>query len=208
MTLTSDIGARSGPATAAIRRMHAHTQLVRALRWLAPASIIALLAVVAAYVADEAVRSSHAAVKDTPTQIRMVNPHFVGRDDQGRAYNMFARAAQRDDADMQRVDLTAPVMVMDIDSPRPKTITADRGVYDERTRLLHLMDHVRIDDSAASTIATNDALVDTKAGVVTGVAPIAAQSPTGAIQASSYSASEKGQRVILHGDVHGQLKGR
>lgn len=208
MTLTSDVGSTRPAAAVIRRRMKGHTRAVRVLRWLAPAIIVALLAVIAAYVAAEAVRTSHAGAKDTPTEIRMVNPHFVGRDDQGRAYNIFARAAQREDADMQRVDLIAPVMVMDVDSQRPKTITADHGVYDERTRLLHLTDHVRIDDSAASTIATNDALVDTKAGVVTGGAPIAADSPTGAIQAGSYTASEKGQHVVLHGGVHGQLKGR
>jgi len=208
VTLTSDVGSTRPAAAVIRRRMQVHTRVVRVLRWLAPATIVALLAVIGAYVAAEAVRSSHAGMKDTPTEIRMVNPHFLGRDDQGRAYNMFARAAQREDADMQRVDLTAPVMVMDIDSPHPKTLTADHGVYDERTRILHLTGHVRIDDSAASTIATNDAIVDTKAGVVSGLAPVAANSPTGAIQAGSYTAIEKGQHVILHGGVHGQLKGR
>jgi lipopolysaccharide export system protein LptC len=208
VTLTSDVGSTRPAAAVIRRRLRGHTRVVRVLRWLAPATIVALLAVIAAYVVAEAVRTSHAGVKDTPTEIRMVDPHFVGRDDQGRAYSIFARAAKREDADMQRVDLTAPVMVMDTDSARPKTITADHGVYDERTRLLHLTDHVRIDDSAASTIATNDAMVDTRLGVVTGVTPISANSPTGAIQAGSYTAIEKGQHVILHGGVHGQLKGR
>ena len=208
MTLTSDVDSTRPAAAAIRRRMRGHTRLVHVLRWLAPATIVALLAVIAGYVAAEAARSSHAGVKDTPTEIRMVNPRFVGRDDQGRAFNIFARAAQRENADMQRVDLTAPVMKMDIDGPRPKTISADHGVYDERTRLLHLTDHVRIDDSTASTIATNDAMVDTKSGVVTGVAAIAASSPAGAIQAGSYTVSEQDQHVVLHGGVHGQLKGR
>ena len=55
-----------------------------------------------------------------PTQIRMIGPHFIGRDDQGRAFNLAARVAVRDDADMQRVCLGQPVMVMDVDSAAPE----------------------------------------------------------------------------------------
>lgn len=209
MTFTNDASAISRPPVSIIRRrVRGHTRLVRLLRWLLPAAIVGLLGVIGAYVAAETMRSAKASIKDTPTQIRMINPHFVGRDDQGRAFNLFARAAQREDADMQRVDLTFPVMVMDQDGARPKTITADSGVYDENTRLLHLRNHVRVDNSAASTLATDDALVDTRASTVTGVSPIAANSPTGSIQAGSYSASEKGGHVVMHGGVHGQLKGR
>ena len=74
----------------------------------------------------------------------MIAPHFIGRDDQGRAFNLAARIAVRDDADLQRVILTAPSMAMDVDTPQPKTITADRGVYDEDTRILRLVGHVRV----------------------------------------------------------------
>ena len=76
----------------------------------------------------------------------MVGPHFIGRDNQGRAFNLAARLAVRDDTNMQQVLLDSPVIVMDVDSAHPKTLTADHGVYDEDTRLLHLNGHVRVDD--------------------------------------------------------------
>jgi lipopolysaccharide export system protein LptC len=209
VTLTSNLGDSPGSdSTIMRRRLRGHTRLVHALRWVMPVGIVALLGLLAAFVAAEAMRSAHAGIKDVPTEIRMVNPHFVGRDDQGRSFNMSARQAAREDADMQRVDLVAPVMIMDMDGPRPKTLTADRGVYDESTRLLRLHGHVRIDDSAASTVATEDAVVDTKAGTVTGKSAIAANSPTGAVQAGSYTVDEHSQHVILRGGVHGQIKGR
>jgi lipopolysaccharide export system protein LptC len=99
-------------------------------------------------------------------------------------------------------------MVMDEGGPRPKTLTSDRGAYNENTRILRLNGHVRVDDSAASTLATNEAVVDTKAGTVSGVTPIAAASPTATIQAGHYAASEKGGHVTLTGGVHAVLKGR
>jgi lipopolysaccharide export system protein LptC len=105
------------------------------------------------------------------------------------------------------VHLTRPVMVLDVDSPHPKTLTSDFGVYDEDTRMLRLDGHVRVDDSTNSTAGTSEALVDTRAGTVTGVHAMSGTGPMGQIQAGSYTALQKGQTIIMHGGVHAVLKG-
>jgi len=209
LTFSPLTGARSSSVSALIRRQaRAHSRLVLALRWLLPTLILGMFGLLAAFVVSEALRAAAAQPKELPTQIRMIGPHFIGRDDKGRAFNLASRVAVRDDADMQRVYLGQPVMVMDSDTPHPKTLTADRGVYDEDTRILHLMGHVRVDDAAASTVGSNEALVDTRAGTVTGVSPIAASGPMGSIQGGSYTATEKSGTVVMHGGVHAVLKGR
>ena len=209
MTVSPITGARPSSASALIRRRaRAHSRLVFLLRWLLPTLILAMLGLLAAFVVSEALRAAAARPKELPTQIRMISPHFIGRDDKGRAFNLASRVAVRDDADMQRVYLGQPVMVMDSDTPHPKTLTADRGVYDEDTRILRLTGHVRVDDAAASTVGSNEALVDTRAGTVTGVSPIAASGPMGSIQGGSYTATEKSGTVVMHGGVHAELKGR
>ena len=190
------------------RRARAHSRLVKVLRWLLPTLILALLGLLGAFVVGQAVRAAAARPREMPTQIRMVSPHFIGRDNQGRAFNLASRLALRDDTNMQRVFLTFPVIVMDVDSVHPKTLTSDRGVYDEDTHMLRLNGHVRIDDSTASTVATDEALVDTKAGTVSGVSALNGNGPMGQIHAGSYTATEKGQVLIMHGGVHAQLKGR
>lgn len=209
MSVSPLTGARSSSVSALIRRRaRAHSRLVLALRWLLPTLILGMIGLLGAFVVSEALRAAAAQPKELPTQIRMIGPHFIGRDDKGRAFNLASRLALRDDADMQRVYLGQPVMVMDSDTPHPKTLTADRGVYDEDTRILHLMGHVRVDDAAASTVGSNEALVDTRAGTVTGVSPIAASGPMGSIQGGSYTATEKSGTVVMHGGVHAVLKGR
>jgi len=190
------------------RRARAHSRLVLAMRWVLPTLILALLGLLGAFVIGQAVRAAAARPKEMPTQIRMVGPHFIGRDNQGRAFNLAARLAVRNDSNMQQVMLGSPVIVMDVDSDHPKTLTADHGVYDEDTHLLHLNGHVRVDDAAASTVATDEALVDTKAGTVSGVSALNGTGPMGQIHAGHYRAAEKGQTVILSGGVHAQLKGR
>jgi len=178
------------------------------MRWLLPTLILALFCLLGAFVIGQAVRAAAARPKEMPTQIRMIGPHFIGRDNQGRAFNLAARLAVRNDADMQQVLLGAPVIVMDVDSEHPKTLTADHGVYNEDTHLLHLTGHVRVDDAAASTVGTEEALIDTKAGTVVGGAALNGDGPMGEIHAGRYQATEKGQKLILSGGVHAQLKGR
>jgi lipopolysaccharide export system protein LptC len=176
-----------------------------ALRWLLPTLILAMLGLLGAFVVAQALRAAAARPKDIPTEIRMVSPHFVGRDDHGRAFNLSSSLAVRDDANLQRVYLSAPRLVMDVDTPQPKTMTADKGVYDEDTRMLRLTGHVRVDDATASTVGTPEALIDTRAGTVTGAAGLAGNGPMGAVRANSYTASKDG-KVTLHGGVHATLK--
>ena len=183
MTYTPAAGAPgSSAATLIRRRARAHSRLVMLLRWLLPTLILALFGLLGAFVVDQAMRAAAVRPREIPQQIRMISPHFIGRDDQGRAFDLAARLAVRDDTDMQLVVLSSPVLVLDVESPHPKTLTADRGVYDEKTRLLHLTGHVRVDDSTASTVATDEALVDTKAGTVTGVSKLAGSGPMGGVK--------------------------
>jgi lipopolysaccharide export system protein LptC len=208
LTVTPLTGVRSSSVNAEIRRRaRAHSRLVFALRWLLPTFILAMLGLLGAFVVADAMRAAAARPKELPTQIRMISPHFLGRDDQGRAFNLAARLAVRDDSDMQRVHLTFPVMVLDVDSDHPKTLTADHGVYDEDTRMLRLKGHVRVDDSTASTAGTDEALVDTRAGTVSGASPVSGAGPMGQIHAGSYTALQKGQIIVMHGGVHAVLKG-
>ncbi|HVN01667.1 MAG TPA: LPS export ABC transporter periplasmic protein LptC [Caulobacteraceae bacterium] len=209
MTFTTAEGVSRRSAAALIRRRaRTHSRLVFVVRWLLPTIILALLSLLGVFVVSQALRAAASKPREIPTEIRMVSPHFIGRDDQGRAFDLAARLAVRDDANMQHVVLGSPVLVLDVESAHPKTLTADRGVYDEKTRLLRLTGHVRVDDSTASTVATDEALVDTKAGVVTGVSSLNGSGPMGMISAGSYSASEKGQTLELHGGVHAELKGK
>jgi lipopolysaccharide export system protein LptC len=208
--LTFSSAADLSPTPASVRarrRARGHTRLVRVLRWLLPTLILALLGLLGAFVIGEAMRASHARPQESPTDIRMVSPHFVGRDSQGRAFNLVARLARRDDIDLQRIFLASPIMKLDVDSPHPKTLTADRGVYDEDTRMLRLNGHVRVDDAAASTVGGEEALVDTRAGTVSGVSGVSGTGPMGAIQAQSYTANRNNGTIVMHGGVHAVLRG-
>jgi len=188
-------------------KARAHSRFVRILRVALPLTMVAVVASLAGMVISHAMRREAAAHKDSDTPIRMTNPHFFGRDNQGRAFTLGARQAARDEGSFQTVLLQYPTLTLDSGGPHPATLTADAGVYHEDSRLLLLKGHVRGDSQKTAQFATDEALVNTKTGVVTGPSALAAKGAPGDVNAKSFDVFEKGDRVIFKGGVHARLNG-
>jgi lipopolysaccharide export system protein LptC len=186
-------------------RARVHSRVVRTLRWLLPAIMVAVIAALATLVVIHAIKRQAAARDEASTPIEMVNPHFFGRDNQGRAFTLGARRASRDEASFQRVLLVYPSVNLDEGGAHPSTLTADHGVYHEDTRLLYLQGHVRASNAAASRFATDEAVVDTRTGAVKGAGPLAGATPVGQVKSGSFDVFDKGDRVVFTGGVHARL---
>jgi lipopolysaccharide export system protein LptC len=199
--------AHAGPRASRLPRGKArvHSGLVHVLRWVLPTIMVLVVAALAGLVAVHAIKRQAAAHKDATTPIRMVNPHFFGRDNQGRAFTLGARQAARDEQSFQKVLLVYPSVTLDVDGLHPSTLTADHGVYHEDTRILYLKGHVRADNAKASTFATDEAVVDTRTGVVKGASALSSQTPVGNVKSGSFDVYDKGDRVIFKGGVHARL---
>src|SRR5579859_98053 len=186
-------------------KARAHSALVRVLRWVLPMIMIGVVGALVALVVAHAVRRHDAVHRDAATPIEMVNPHFFGRDTQGRAYTLGARQAARDEQSFQRVLLSYPSVTLDTQGPHPSTLTADQGVYHEDTRMLYLKGHVRADNAKASRFASDQAVVNTRTGVVTSPSALAGETPVGDVQSHSFDIFDKGARVVFKGGVHARL---
>ncbi len=208
-SLNSTLATNGHPRSPAARlprgKARAHSLLVRVLRLVLPAIMLAVIVALAALVGVHAIRRQAAAHKDAATPIRMVNPHFFGRDNQGRAFTLGARQAARDEQSFQKVLLSYPSVTLDVDGAHPSTLTADNGVFHEDTRMLFLKGHVRADNSKLSTFATDQALVDTRTGVVNGASALSSRTPVGDVKSGSFDVYDKGDRVIFKGGVHARL---
>ncbi len=196
-------GHAAGPPPRGKTRVH--SVLVRILRWLLPAIMLAVVLALAALVAVHAVRRHADATKEASSPIRMVNPHFFGRDNQGRAFTLAAHQASRDEASFQRVLLVYPSVILGVGGPHPSMLTADHGVYQEDTRLLYLQGHVRANNAQASRFATDQAIVDTRTGAVKGAGALAGQTAAGNVKSGSFDVYDKGNRVVFTGGVHARL---
>ena len=185
-----------------------HSQIVRALRVLLPLTMLGVIAALAGLVVMHAIRRQQATRLDVTAPIHMVNPHFFGRDTQNRPYTLSAREASRDPASFQRVLLSGPLIVLDTGAARPARLTADKGVYKEDTRILVLTGHVRGVDAKNVQFASDEAVVDTRTGKVSGPRALANDPLQGAIQSKTFEVEDKGDRVIMKGGVHARLNAR
>lgn len=189
-------------------KARSHSLFVRFLRIALPVLMVGVITTLAVLVAQHALRRHAAARQDISTPIRMTNPHFFGRDNQGRAFTLGARQAARDERSLQVVLLQFPVLTLDAGGTHPSSLTADSGVYHEDTRMLLLHGHVRGDNAANARFATNDAIVNTRTGSVTGPGTLATQTAQGAVKSNAYDVYNKGDRVIFKGGVHARLNSR
>ena len=182
--------------------------IIRTLRWLLPLIMIGMVALLVGLVVRHSERRRAASNREAQAPIRMVNPKFFGRDTQGRPYILGATQAARDEASLEVVRLRNPIVTLDMDGPHPSTLTADTGVYREDTRILYLKGHVKADSDRTSRFATDEAVVNTQTGMVTGPAALSSQTPVGDLQSRSFDVFDKGKRVVFKGGVHARLNGR
>jgi len=185
-----------------------HSRVVRLLRVVLPLIMVGMIAVLIGLAGLHALRRHDSAQREAAAPIRMVNPHFYGRDNQGRAYTLGASQASRDDKSFQKVLLRDPAVTLDFGGLHPSHLTADTGIYLEDTRILYLRGHVRGDRAATSTLSTDQAVVNTRTGEVNGAGAIDANTPLGALNSKSFDVYDKGDRVIFKGGVHARLNSR
>ena len=141
--------------------------------------------------------------------VRMVNPRFQGRDERGRAFILAAQQAQRDARDFNRVLLQGPVLELQTHADRtPMRVTARSGVYLENTQVMTLEGEVRLVDPSGWRFATERAVVDTRRDTITGDKRIEGVGPTQRISGDTYAIYNRGERVIIRGNVRSTVNAR
>lgn len=187
-----------------IERWRRRSAVVHVLRLVGPAVIVAILVGLAATVAYNSMKPSGEAQAEANQPIRLVNPRFVGRDEQGRAFVITAASATRDPQEYQKVYLVKPALVIDEQGPDPNRITAASGVFHENTGKLEVGGGVRM-ASSQQTLETASSQYDTKTGDLVGSGPIHGSGALGEINAKSYAVYDKGARTVFQGGVHARL---
>jgi lipopolysaccharide export system protein LptC len=189
-----------------LRRWRRRSALIGVLRVALPAAMVAIILLLAAWVAFGGMIASLGGQRGAgPGSIHMTNARFLGRDADGRPYVLTALEAARDNLDFQRITLQSPTLTLGADGPKAVHLTADRGVYREDNRILLLNGHVSLRDSQGDAFLTDQAIVDTLKGAVAGKSPIAGHGPAGAIRADSYAVYDRGQRLVFQGRVHSRV---
>jgi lipopolysaccharide export system protein LptC len=190
----------------AVRQWRSRSRLIHFFRRALPFLMAAIMITLGVFIAMETLGR-----RTEPPQevvVRMLNPRFQGRDEDGRAYVLTASAAVRDPREFQRVHLTDPALDLETaDSRGPMKVRAKTGVYLEGQQLLTLEKDVQVDDPTGWRFTTQKARIDTKRDIITGDVPIQGVSATERISGNSYAIYNRGERVQLRGNVRSTLSG-
>ena len=189
---------------ASLQRWRARSKIVRFYRRALPAAILAICICLVGWIGIRAALSVFADVGSAT--IRMLNPRFYGRDDNGRSYRLDAKEAVRDGREPDKVYLTGPGMVLDAGPAKSFKIQGLTGIYNQQTRVLQLDGHVRIEDGRGYRFLSDHAVIDPKKDLISGNSSVVGEGPLGRVAASSYAVYDQGARVVFQGNVHTLLK--
>lgn len=193
----------SGQALA-MARWRRRSRLIHQLRIILPGLIALIVLSFTGMVIYRSLVAPPPRPAEADAPIRLVNPRFLGRDEQGRSFVLTANSAVRDEDEYQRVILDRPTLVLDEDGVSPLRLSAATGVYHEGEGVLRLQGDVRLDDRDAA-FDTASAVFNTATGVLEGEGLITGAGPLGEINARSYGVYDKGERMVFKGGVRGRI---
>lgn len=214
MTAASDISIPLDPTggaaerdarRASIQRWRRRSRVVKGLRIALPSLIGLILLSLAGSVAYSTLASTKTPPGRASDPIRLIHPHFVGRDARGRPFTLSSETATRDPQDYNRVYLDKPNLLLDGEGLDPLRIVAGAGIFREDTGKLEVSHGVRL-SGARGAFETAQSVYDIKSGELEGSGPVQGIGSLGEIQAKSYGVYDKGARMVFSGGVHTRLQ--
>ncbi len=188
-----------------LKRARRRSRLVGGLRRLFVAGAGASFAAVFVFMGLYAIEGGFSAGQYTASEpLRMINPRFTGRTEQGGPYQLSAEIAERPQGDSQPIELVAPVYRTEAGT----IMLAPRGIYDERAKTVVFDGEVLFADAAGNRFTTPHMLVDLDRGTITGQGGVTGAGPLGVLQAGAYELRDSDRALVLSGGVRGQIPDR
>ncbi len=192
---------RASTLKAARRRSRLVASLRRVFVAGAGASFAAVFVFMALYAIEGGFNAGQFA---TSEPLRMINPRFIGRTENGGPYQLSAEVAERPQGENQPIELVAPVYRTEAGT----IMLAPRGVYDERAKTVVFDGEVLFADRGGNRFTTPNMIVDLERGTLSGRGGVTGAGPLGVLQAESYELRDSDRAVVLRGGVRGQIPDR
>ena len=193
---------RPTPSAARIARRRA---MVLLTKWSLPILAIALLGTIAiwpelARVKEQGRVAFRRAFQVDPESGRLVQPRYRGLDERGRPYTVTASTAQQ--TSPERVALTDPKGDIVTESGTWVMVQALEGVYIQHQSLMDLSKDVVLYREDGTTMRTETAALDLKAGAAASNDQTHAEGPFGTLDAQGFTLTDKGAVIQFQGPAH------
>jgi lipopolysaccharide export system protein LptC len=120
----------------------------------------------------------------------LIDAHYRGVDNRGQPYTVTAASGEQ--VSPEQVDMVEPKADMTVQSGNWVIVQADRGVYMQHKAQLDLAGHVVMYRDDGIFLRTETATLDLKAGFAAGSQVVSVEGPFGTIDATGFSAADKG----------------
>lgn len=197
--------ARLSNQVAAVRR---RSRLIRQLRNLLPALMIATVVFNFGWIAVTSIISSLNVYGAATTEIRMTNPRFSGLSSDGNPYTVSGLEAVRKTRDTNVVTLKSPSLDFRGKADRLTHISAANGVYDLDRKTFRLTGNVILSAGASDmTFRTEEAVINMNDSSMSGDKHIEGNGSMGHIEGESFVITDNGSNVVFHGRGDNQVRG-
>ena len=131
-------------------------------------------------------------IDDSPEEsVRMVNPRYTGRTNDGLPFYLTSKEAIRTLARDNEVELINPVLEFYREAGAEKSLViADKGTYDNVTKVLNLYTEVDLNTDDGNHCTTTHARIFTQTNTIEGDEPIQCEGDFGTVNGNAYEILE------------------
>src|ERR1700742_4816161 len=199
-------GDRMPPAP---RRIARRRFLITVTKWLLPMTAMALLASIALWPEiQDALMQSRLRMSHMSGDVdggKLLSARYNGVDEKGRPYTITAATAWQ--IDPERVGLTIPKGDITLENGTWLMLTSKEGTFMQHLNQLDLVKDVTLYRDDGTTMHTESASIDVKAGAAAGSQPTHVEGPFGVLDAQGFTVMDKGTAIDFPGPAHLILNG-
>lgn len=184
-----------------------HSRFVRFLRKAIPASILAIVTILIVAMFFNPFRLIASFPIDpgkislSGTKIIMELPRLNGFTTDSRPYELTARAAAQDITKPEILELSDINGRVELKDGQHVALKSVNGVYDTKSELLKLNDHIVLNSSSGYEGHLSEATVEVGSGHIVSESPVEVKLPNGFLNANRLEVTENGAVILFGGGV-------
>jgi lipopolysaccharide export system protein LptC len=191
------------------RRIARRRFLITLTKWALPMAAMALLASIALWPEiQEATMKARLEMNHITGEVdggKLLDARYNGIDEKGRPYTITAATAWQ--IDPERVGLTMPKGDITLENGTWLMVTSKEGTFMQHLNQLDLVKDVTLYRDDGTTMHTESASIDVKAGAAAGSEPTHVEGPFGVLDAQGFTVMDKGSAIDFPGPAHLILNG-
>jgi lipopolysaccharide export system protein LptC len=206
--LASFTAPRVSQIPAAVRHSQRVARLRRGIVWgVAVVVAVCALFLLVHFISHWAVDLRFAHIGFEGARITIEQPHLVGYQKDGRAYELKARLGVQDIHKPDIIELHGLEARLDVDKGPPVLVTSAAAVYDGKQDRAELSDGVRISDQKNYDLRMENATMDFKASTLSSQRPATLKLDCCDVDGKAVELAQAESRVTFIGAVHSTFHG-